>query len=1099
MAAEDPSAGATALREALALYQDHRYSEAEPLFQRALEIVETAPGANDLLIANISIYLAECYWEQGNYAEAEQLDRRVLAIRERVLGPDHPDVATSLNNLAGVYRKEGRNADAEPLYIRALRIREEALGSDDPHVSEALNNLAALYQDEGRYAEAEPLYTRALAIIEKARGPGHPDLATCLDNLGTLYRDEGRYADAEPLYTRALRIREEALGSGHPDVAEALNNLAVLYRGEGRYAEAEPLYKRALAIRENAFGPDNPDIAYSLNNLAAFYQEQGRISEAEPPLTRALAMLEKALGPDHADVANSMNNLAELYRGEGRYAEAESLYKRALPIAERALGLEHRDTARIVSNLAELYRSNGFYADAEAFEKRALAIREKALGPDYPDLAHSLNNMAELYREEARYAEAEKLYERALPIIEKGVGADHPDFANTLNNLAAVYSDEDRGADAERLYRRALAIREKALGPDHPDVANSLNNLAELHREQGRYNEAEELHTRALAIRERALGSYHLDVGMSLDNLARVYLAQNRLDRAELASSRAVEIAAKHLSVSSAQRSGAALGEQRHNRFFFTNYIRIAAAVARLAPERRQEIAAETFRVAQMAHISKAGVAVAALGARLAAGGGSRSEVIRERQDLAQQWQWLDDALMKAASRLPRDRKPAEEASLRATLADATRRLDALDARIAAEFPAYAELSNPRPLTMEAVQKLIGSDEALLLYLATEEGSWLWVLRQDNIALYRIEIGAKDLAEEVKSLRARLDPKLNRNLPPFPVGRAHELYQKILGPAEPLLAEARHLLIIPDGALESLPMSVLVTKAANEDPQFPADHRDVAWFGRDYAITVLPVVSSLRVVRELAASGHSSAPFLGIGDPVLTGPPAGRAGPTLVNLYRGAAVDVEEVRSLPPLRETAGELRAIAKTLGGSEEDLLLGQSATKPVLRRRSLDQYKIIQFATHGLLSGEVRGLAGPALVLTPPLEPTPEDDGLLTASEIATLKLNADWVVLSACNTAAGDGTPDAGGLSGLARAFFYAGARSVLVSHWSTHSQATVKLTTGTFAQLAQDPSIGRAEALRRSMMAMLDPANPPEFAHPSAWAPFVLAGEGGPGR
>jgi CHAT domain-containing protein len=165
-------------------------------------------------------------------------------------------------------------------------------------------------------------------------------------------------------------------------------------------------------------------------------------------------------------------------------------------------------------------------------------------------------------------------------------------------------------------------------------------------------------------------------------------------------------------------------------------------------------------------------------------------------------------------------------------------------------------------------------------------------------------------------------------------------------------------------------------------------------------------------------------------------------------------------------------------------------------VLRRMPLDHYKIIEFATHGLMSGELKGLAEPALVLTPPAEATPEDDGLLTASKIATLKLNADWVVLSACNTAAGDGTPDAGGLSGLAKAFFYTGAHSLLVSHWPAVSDATVKLTTGTFAELAKDPSIGRAEALRRSMMAMLDPENPPEFAHPSAWAPFVLAGEGG---
>ena len=135
----------------------------------------------------------------------------------------------------------------------------------------------------------------------------------------------------------------------------------------------------------------------------------------------------------------------------------------------------------------------------------------------------------------------------------------------------------------------------------------------------------------------------------------------------------------------------------------------------------------------------------------------------------------------------------------------------------------------------------------------------------------------------------------------------------------------------------------------------------------------------------------------------------------------------------------------------------------------------------------------------MLTPPQTATADNDGLLTASKIATLKLDAEWVVLSACNTAAADGSPDAEGLSGLAKAFFYAGARSILVSHWEVPSQATVALTTHAIAELAHDPAIGRAEALRRAELAMLDPKNPPDFANPMFWAAFVIAGEGAPGR
>jgi CHAT domain-containing protein len=306
------------------------------------------------------------------------------------------------------------------------------------------------------------------------------------------------------------------------------------------------------------------------------------------------------------------------------------------------------------------------------------------------------------------------------------------------------------------------------------------------------------------------------------------------------------------------------------------------------------------------------------------------------------------------------------------------------------------------------------------------------------------------------------------------------------------LPGAHHLLIVPDGPLQSLPLAVLVTQPPERDPQTPGDHRNVAWLARDYAVSVLPSVSSFQALRRPSHAATAPAPFLGIGDPVLRGV-------TLASLYRGAAVDVDKVRSLPSLPETATELRDIAQAMGATDADLLLGARASEPVLRRTPLDRYRVVAFATHGLLSGELPRLAEPALVLTPPAVATPDDDGLLTTSKIATLKLNADWVVLSACNTAADDGRPDGGGLSGLARAFFYAGARSLLVSHWRVPSEAAVQLTTGAFNELARDPSIGRSEALRRSMLKLLDPTSPVELAHPMAWAPFVLAGEGRAGH
>ncbi len=212
---------------------------------------------------------------------------------------------------------------------------------------------------------------------------------------------------------------------------------------------------------------------------------------------------------------------------------------------------------------------------------------------------------------------------------------------------------------------------------------------------------------------------------------------------------------------------------------------------------------------------------------------------------------------------------------------------------------------------------------------------------------------------------------------------------------------------------------------------------------------------------------------------------------------RGGLAQIADLRIQTPLPETAQELCAVARDLKADASEMRLGARATEREVKRLSasgqLAQSRIVHFATHGALAGELKGTSEPGLILTPPATASKDDDGYLSASEIAALKLDADWVILSACNTAAG-GATGAQALSGLARAFIYAQARALLVSHWSVDSRATVKLVTTAIREMTRGSGAGRAEALQRSMLALIEKGDARE-AHPAYWAPFIVVGEG----
>jgi CHAT domain-containing protein/Tfp pilus assembly protein PilF len=1067
-------------------------------------------------------------YHRGRYAEAIEAARRAQDILKQALGEKHRAYAAGLNTLAALYHHQGEHAKAEPLYHQCLEIRKEVLGERHPAYAESLNNLAALYTSRGEYTKAEPLYRQALEIRKQVLGEGHPDYATSLNALAGLYKFRGEYTKAEPLFRQALEIRKRVLGERHPDYATSLNNLAVLYHDMGDYARAEPLCRQDVDITKQAFGEKHPAYATSLNNLAHLYYAQGAYVQAEPLFRQALEIRKQALGEKHPDYATSLNNLAALHQARGDHARAEPLYRQALEIRKQVLGEKHPAYARSLNNLALLYQDMGDYARAEPLCRQALEIIKQVLGEKHPDYAQSLNNLAVLYYYRGDHAKAEPLFRQALEIKKQVLGERHPDYALSLNCLAALYWAQGKYAQAEPLFREALDLRKRALGERHPDYAISLGNLAELYHCQGEYARAEPLFRQELHLTKEALGEQHPDYAISLSNLAALYYSMGDYAQAERLARQGMDVARRLLDLSAAiqsERQQLAMNRILRNRLD----LYLSLALAAKAP-------------AESAYVP----VLAWKGAVLA-----RQRHLREARQLLRQSP--DPAVAKLSAELEAVTRRLGALALstptakdlegyRRSLDEMSQQRERLESQLAQASREFRRQRMLARLTPDQVQQLLPRDVALIDFLEythyspppekkgpfkTERRLLAFVVRQGR-ALEVIDLGP------VRLIAAAIDqwrPTMKRTQPVRgDTDPAAELRRLVWQPLEKHLQGARTVLISPDGTLARLPFAALPGK---EPGRYLIEE------------VALGVVAVPQLVPELLAAserGQGEPSLLLVGDVDFDAAPGAAAA--------GTAARTGQRRAAGPgwqrLAATRGEVATIRDSFeqrfAEGRTRLLRGGQATEAAVRQQA-GKHRYLHLATHGFfappemrfaLSGELteagrggggmvaagdpfgrQGVTGfhPGLLSGIVLAganrvPEPgQDDGILTALEVAELDLGeVELAVLSACETGLGQAAGGEG-LLGLQRAFQIAGARSVVASLWSVDDEATRKLMVRFYENL-WEKQLPKLEALREAQLWLLKEGvergmvRVEEEAHskrpprtpPYYWAAFVLSGD-----
>jgi len=453
------------------------------------------------------------------------------------------------------------------------------------------------------------------------------------------------------------------------------------------------------------------------------------------------------------------------------------------------------------------------------------------------------------------------------------------------------------------------------------------------------------------------------------------------------------------------------------------------------------------------------------------------------------------------AERLRGKREEVRKLQAEATAARAA--LEEKRQQVTREFPDYAELVTPTIASPRALRRLLAPGEAMLVVHPLAQATLVWVLPPEGPVAFGASALTRDaLAARVTALREMLDigaaPAGRR--PALQPALLHALWQELLGPVEPALRDVRSLVVATQGALAALPFAALVTEA-------PAAGAPVPWLVRRMAVAQLPAPASLHALRRVAQPLVAAKALIGFGDPVFDLKAAPRAAPAPPSgggrRIRAAAeagrYDAEtgfRYADIPPLPETRQELLAVAEALGASAgADLVLGERATRRAVLATPLADRRVVAFATHGLLPGELPGVSKPALAMA--AEADPKESPLLELDDVLGLRLNAQWVLLSACNTAAGE--QEGAAMSGLVRGFFFAGARSVLATHWAVETESAAALSAATFRHQRQGERSGgdvsRAEALRRAQLALADGTQGGgRWTHPYFWAPYALFGD-----
>jgi CHAT domain-containing protein/Tfp pilus assembly protein PilF len=1020
-------------------------------------------------------------WQQTAESKRKAIEKLEVALPLWQAVADRREEAVILSSIGEVYRDMGDNPKALEYYNRALPLLK---GFDSSKEETALLvNIGEAYRELGEYRKALDYQHQALPRI-RASG-NHQREAVVLNNIGLAHRSLGETDKALDYYGQALQIRRS--GGDRLGEARTLANIGSVYWSVGELPKALEYYNQALPIIR-ATGNRQLE-ANTISNVGSTYSSMGENQKALEYYHQALD-LRRAVG-DRRGEAMTLSNMGLAYYVLGEKQKALEYYTLSLPL-RRVTG-DRQGEGTTLNNIGSLYRSVGEYEKALEFFDQALALR-RAVG-DRQGESQTLNNIGVAYRFMGEPRKALEYYQQALP-LQQAVG-DRLGEAASLSNIGLFYASTGEHQKAMEYYQRSLPISRTA--GDRLGEADSLADIGSVYAARGDGQNALEHFIKSLAI-SRAIGDRRSEA-ITLSDMARVKRDQDQLAEARADMEGALEIIESlRTKVASQYRASYFALNQNYYEFYTDLLMRLDKRQASAGHAAAALFAAERARARSLLETLAE--------ARTDIRQGAEPALLERERTLQQQLNAKADRLTRMLSgKHAETQAEAARKELASVLAD----YQDVQAQLRARSPRYAALTQPQPLTLKEIQQMVlDSDTLLLEYALGAERSYLWAVTQSSMTSYELS-GRDDIERaarrfyELLTSSNRIGTEVQTKL------TAAELSGMLLGPVAGQLGNKR-LLIVADGALQYVPFAALPAplglSAGSREPgnrdsnQAPTSipHPLIA----DHEIVSVPSASALAVLRREVTGRQPASKLVAVlADPVLESndprvrqvsakdqPPGsttastglGRAKEELVRSAKESGVGTFE--RLRFSRAEADAIEALATEKGSLKA---VDFEANRMTATSADLAHYRIVHFATHGLINSQHPELSG--LVLSLVDEQGKQQDGFLRLHDIYNLKLGADMVVLSACRTALGKDVKGEG-LLGLTRGFMYAGAQRVVASLWDVRDEATAALMKRFYQGMLRE-KLRPAAALRAAQISM---SKDSRWKDPYYWAGFVLQGE-----